>query len=448
MSWGPLLLLLAGLLFKGSARETVSDVRRDAAVEAIEKVMPSVVNIGTETIVEAPDSFERLFREFFRHSRQPNSQFSLGSGVIINEDGYVLTNDHVVRRATKIWVKVSDGREFEATNLVAASRSDVALLKILTNGNEKFKPVTFAQDDDLLLGETVLALGNPFGLGISVSRGILSSKTRRPPAEDEPLGVEDWLQTDAAINFGNSGGPLINVRGELIGLNVAIYSEGQGIGFAIPIKRISKALTEIFTPEGLRSLWFGARIKGASTPLVVASLQPGSPAEKAGIAPGDFILQANGKNLRNFIELSSELVSAGTNREIPVVIQRGGERRTVSVRLTPETTFFNAGLIRQKLGITLQQLTPELARSLGVNSTEGLIIAGVDRGTPAAEARLERGFVIKEIDGQPAESLVSVARQLNSRKRGDKVRLHVLVPQLRSNRFIQYWSEEVDLRVR
>ena len=213
------------------------DVRRDATVEAVERVMPAVVNIATEEIVEYSDSYEPWFRQFwtpYYRRQQPNAQYSLGSGVIIDEDGYVLTNLHVVRRANRVWVKLADGREFQAQPIVGTTRSDVALLKLITPKNEKFKAIRFAKDDDLLLGETVLAMGNPFGLGGSVSRGILSSKNRRAPKEGESLDIADWLQTDAPINFGNSGGPLVNLRGELIGLNVAIYSEGHGIGFAIP----------------------------------------------------------------------------------------------------------------------------------------------------------------------------------------------------------------------
>jgi S1-C subfamily serine protease len=192
-----------------------ADLRRDATVEAVEKVIPSVVNIATEEIVESRDPFEDMFREFwgpYYRRRPPDTQYSLGSGVIIDEEGYVLTNLHVVRRASRIWVKLSDGRQFEALPIVGTTRSDVALVKLITRSGEKFKAVKFAKDDDLFLGETVLALGNPFGLGGSVSRGILSSKNRRAPKENEPLDVADWLQTDAPINFGNSGGPLVNLK--------------------------------------------------------------------------------------------------------------------------------------------------------------------------------------------------------------------------------------------
>src|SRR5439155_25473868 len=192
------------------------------------------------------------------------------------EDGYVLTNLHVVRRASRVWVKLADGREIEAKAIVGNTRRDVALLKLITKGNEKFRAVKFAQDDDLLLGETVLALGNPFGLGGSVSRGILSSKSRRPAPEGEPLYVQDWLQTDAAINPGNSGGPLINLRGELIGINVAV-GQGQGIGFAIPVRRVSEALSEIHRPEIMHGNWLGIRAKSGGLPLIVTGVDATSP---------------------------------------------------------------------------------------------------------------------------------------------------------------------------
>src|SRR5213593_907085 len=224
---------LAGLLLALlPLRAAEPDARRDATVEAVKKVMPSVVNIATEEVVPIRDPMENLFREFFdpyyRH-RQPNTQFSLGSGVIIDEEGYIVTNFHVVGRARRVWVRLYDGRELEADKVAVSPSTDVALIRIRAKAGEKFKAIRFAADDDLLLGETVIALGNPFGLGGSVSKGILSSKSRRAEVEgDEQLQLPDWLQTDASINPGNSGGPLINLRGEVIGINVAILREGQG----------------------------------------------------------------------------------------------------------------------------------------------------------------------------------------------------------------------------
>ena len=255
-----------------------TDVRHDAVVQAVEKVMPSVVNIATSRIVEVRDFYETLLREFYglnRPTRREERINSIGSGVIIDEEGYILTNFHVLRRAERVQVKLANGEVYDAEPLVATVQKDVVLLKIRPKKpDEKFTAIQFAADDDVLLGETVLALGNPFGLGGSVARGILSSKSRREPTGDEPLDVADWLQTDAAINPGNSGGPLINLRGELIGLNVAV-GQGQGIGFAIPIKQVSAALSDFFTPELRDSMWFGARLK-ASAPLTIASVQSGS----------------------------------------------------------------------------------------------------------------------------------------------------------------------------
>src|SRR3989442_4149076 len=282
------LYLACGIAARLGAAEL--DIRRDVTVEAVQRAMPCVVNVATEEVVPIRDPLENLLRDFFNpyyRNRPPNTQFSLGSGVIIDEEGFVLTNFHVVGRASRVWVKLSDGREYEADRLVGTGFTDLALVKIRAKEGEKFHAVTFAADDDLLLGETVLALGNPFGLGGSVTRGILSSKSRRPAKENETLDVMDWLQTDAAVNPGNSGGPLINLRGELIGINVAIYREGQGIGFAVPVKRVSAALAEMYSPEVLGSLWFGARVRPGGTPLPVTAVQIESPAGKAGPRAGD-----------------------------------------------------------------------------------------------------------------------------------------------------------------
>src|SRR5262249_5766202 len=216
--------------------------------------------IATETLIEHHDFYEELMRQFYGPRMFPQRHekaVSLGSGVIIDEDGYVLTNFHVVRRASRIQVKLWNGDEYEAEPVQYTAGSDVALLKLVTKPSQKFKAIKFAADDDLLLGETVLALGNPFGLGGSVTKGILSSKNRRPASGNEPLDVEDWLQTDAAINAGNSGGPLVNLRGELIGLNVAVtrQDQGMGLGFSIPVKQVSAAFARFFTPELTDALW-------------------------------------------------------------------------------------------------------------------------------------------------------------------------------------------------
>lgn len=430
-------------------------MRRDATVAAVERVMPSVVNIATETIIRVRDPFEDLFRQFWDpyHRRQPpNSQYSLGSGVVIDEEGYLLTNDHVVRRADKITVKFCSGTNvYSATVVASDANSDVALLKLNAAPGEKFKAIQLAREDDLLLGETVLALGNPFGLGGSVSRGILSSKSRVLPKEGEALNIPNWLQTDAPINVGNSGGPLVNLHGELIGINVAVLNEymgqrAQGIGFAIPIKRVLEALSDIFPTEFVKSYWFGARVKVGTTPLVITSVQPQSPAGKAGLKPGDAIVRVNGKTPKSFIDFA-ELLASGAAEPEKLSLQRAGGREEVAVRLVSEKSVFNAKLIRQKTGLTLEELTPELASRYGVNASDGFFVAAVEEGSPADAAGMKRGILLTAIDGQMPADLCTTAKMLYAKKRGETVQLSFPVLQ-RMGGFNVWRQGVVELGVR
>lgn len=428
------------------------DVRRDATVIAIEKVMPSVVNIATETVIEYHDFYDELLRQFYGSSRGPRKQtsVSLGSGVIIDEDGYILTNFHVVRRASRIQVKLWDGREYEADPWLATAATDIAVVKLRAKPGEKFKPIKFAPDDDLLLGETVLALGNPYGLGGSVTKGILSSKNRRPSNGNEPLDVEDWLQTDAAINPGNSGGPLVNLRGELIGVNVAVYREGEGgqrgvgVGFAIPVKQISTALTRYSTPEMTDSLWFGAQFKAGPGPglLSVGSVQAGSPAAKAGLEIGDQILEINGQTPRSLIS-GNRLLTAGQNHRPLLAVRQGVERRELAVQLMPLEE-----LIRQRLGLTLVEVPAQTAERLGVQAGEALYIDDVERNGPAERAHLQRGYFVVGVDEASASKLRSVAGVLAGKAKGDPVRLSVIAPRRLGGNFMELHQATVEVNVR
>lgn len=425
------------------------DIRRDATVVAIEKVMPTVVNIATETIVYTRSPFEDLIREFydpFYRRRTPNTLYSLGSGVIIDEDGYLITNEHVVRSATRISVKLYDGREFDCDRIVGSTGSDIALLKIRCNNVEKFTSAKFAPDGDLLLGETVIALGNPFGLGGSVSRGILSSKNRRPPRENEPLSVADWLQTDAAINPGNSGGPLINVKGEVIGINVAVYREAQGIGFAIPIKMVSDAISEIFTPENLKSIWFGARIRAGTGQREILSVEPGSPADKAGLKSGDTIIAVNGKPVSTYISLIKEIADKDDNSQIQLSVKRGENKKNVNVQLIPEKSFFNDKLIQERLGVLVEEIGENVSGDAGLPSQNGLLIKSVVENSPAAKAGLTRGLIIKSIDQQPATDILKTAKYIYSKKKGDTVVLRILA-QRKQGYLIEVRTFDVELNV-
>lgn len=441
--------LLSANLAPAPARAVELDVRRDAVVDAIERVLPSVVNIATATIVEYHDFYDTLLRQFYgvnRPSRRREQPDSIGSGVIVDEDGYILTNFHVLRRASRAQVKLWNGDIYDTEPVVVyTSQKDVALLKIRAKKpGEKFKAIKFAKDDDLLLGETVLALGNPYGLGGSVSRGILSSKARRPELGDEQLDVQDWLQTDAAINPGNSGGPLINLRGELIGLNVAVYREeqGMGVGFAIPVKQAAAALSDFFTPEWTDSVWFGAKVKASPYPLMVTAVQPGSPADKAGLRAGQEIVAVNGKAPKSLVNFN-RLITANESRRTTLTIVEKGARRTLQLQLVP----FDS-LIRAKLGLSMSALTRERANLFQVNPGEGLFVEEVEKNGPADRAQIQKDFLLTGIDGQSTGDLLAMINVLSTKNPGERVQLSIVVPRLFGNGYTQLQQGTATVKVR
>ena len=414
--------------------------------------MPSVVNIATKTRVQRVRYYYDWWRDNWApYAQELPPQESAGSGVVVDATGYVLTNVHVVKDADEIWVKINneagEPKTYEAEVVVGSLTTDIALLKIIHGeAGKTFAVANFANNGDLLLGETVLALGNPFGLGGSVSRGILSSKSRRTETEGSQLDIPDWLQTDASINPGNSGGPLINLDGEIIGINVAVLKEGQGIGFAIPVKRVNEALSRIFTPEFLEGNWFGAKVDAGSRPLTVTAVEPNSPAAKADMAVGDQITKINGHSPRNFIEFAVRLLDLGNNPRVQIDIKRGDDVFLRAVNLIPEKTFLNAGLIREKIGVSLEALTPEVARALGFNSAEGLVVSQVDADSPADKAGLTTGVVVVAIDDRKAIDIVNAARLLNRKTSGEGLKLS-LVHIRRKGIFLRRTTESVTLKV-
>jgi S1-C subfamily serine protease len=257
---------------------------------------------------------------------------------------------------------------------------------------------------------------------------------------DEPLDIADWLQTDAAINPGNSGGPLINLRGELIGLNVAV-GQGQGIGFAIPIKQVSAALSDFFTPELLDALWFGARLKAGSLPLTVTAVQHGSPADKAGLRVGHQILQVSGKAPRSLADFA-RLVGEAKDRNVALQTQRGTDRALVKLKLIP----FDE-LIQQKVGLTLLNLSEQMANNFGVQAGTGLYVEGVDKDSPAERAQVQRGFLLTGIDGQTTGDLSTAALLLSTKRPGDRVQLSVIVPRRRLG-YVEFRQSAVTVQVR
>jgi S1-C subfamily serine protease len=349
---------------------------------------------------------------------------SRGSGVIIDEEGYVLTNVHVVDGVKRVFVKFNDGSDpIEAERVALNAGKDVALLRLKSPGR-KFPAVKFAKDDDLLLGETVIALGNPFGYAGSVSRGILSSRARRGPNEDRSRGeldTLDWIQTDAAINPGNSGGPLINLRGDLIGINVATLRPqmgAQGIGFAIPIKRVNQALAEVLSGESVGRFWFGARLKAATRPLTIQAVQPGSPAEKAGLKVGDVIAAIQGDPPSGIIEFNRALVKAGDSKDIPLSVRRGGNLKELRLRLIDEADFFNNEYLSARAGFKVASVRGG-----------GFVIQSVDAHGPAAAVGLKRGHLLRGLDRTEFPDVVALARYLFSRPKGETVEAAILFDQ-------------------
>ena len=424
--------------------------RHNAVVEAVSRVMPGVVNIATKTRVQRVRYYYDWWRDNWApYAQELPPQESAGSGVVVDASGYVLTNVHVVKDADEIWVKINDKngepRIYQAEAIAGSLATDIALLKIIPEEpGETFAAATFASDDDLLLGETVLALGNPFGLGGSVSRGILSSKSRRTETGGSKLDIPDWLQTDASINPGNSGGPLINLDGEIIGINVAVLKEGQGIGFAIPIKRVNESLSRIFTPEFLEGNWFGAAIRPGSNPLTVESVEPDSPAARAGMAAGDQIATINNHSPRSFIEFATRLLNLSRKRAVKLQFRRKGELVACTVKLIPEKAYFNSGLIRDKTGATLEELTPQVAKALGYNSTNGLVVSQVDEDSPAPKAGLAPGAIVFAVDGQEVRDIVSAARLLHGKESGARLMLGI-VQVRRSGPFLRRATGRISL---
>lgn len=413
---------------KGEA--DLTDVRRDAAVVAIERVMPSVVNIRTTQLVRRNDPYETIFRRFYGVKDTPQIEelpSDVGSGVIIDEvgeDGYILTNIHVVQRARRIQVQLWDGREYEAEGLLGTKQKDLALLRITRRpGDKPFKPVSIARDDDLLLGETVIAVGNPFGLGGSISRGVLSSKNRRSDSGGMKLDYQDWLQTDADINPGNSGGPLINVRGELIGINVATYgqNEGKGTGFAIPVKQISASLSDFFSLEWTAKLWFGARLRGAPYPLTVRELQPNSPAARAGLRVGQQISEVNGKPVKGLGDFNL-LMASRANRTADITVSEAGRKTTLKVEMVTMEDL-QREMILSRLGLKTARLTVEQANAFGIKDTDALYVADIATNSPAAAATLKAGIALVEVDGESVSDRITSTNILGNKKSGERALL-------------------------
>jgi serine protease Do len=405
--------------------------------DLVEKVRDGVVNIqvikmvarpGIRPFPESPfggrNPFEDFFGPFMEKGRPERRQQGIGSGFIMNREGYILTNNHVVEGADQILVKLASGKQIDGRIIGLDPKTDLALVKI--DGEADLKPLLLGDSDALKVGSWVVAAGSPFGLELTITAGIISAKGR-------VLGsgpYDDFIQTDASINPGNSGGPLVNLEGEVIGINTAIIASGQGIGFAIPInmaREVARQLQEKghvtrgllgvtiqdITPELAKS--FGLKdTKGA----LIAQVVPGSPAEEGGIRQGDVIVEFDGKAVADSQGLPRIVATTPVGKTVAVKVFREGKEVNLRVKVgeMEEKAKTAAAPPQQSLGLTVQSLTPQQAQELGIRPNEGVVVTQVEPGSAAAESRLRVGDVIREVNRQPVRNAPDFAQKVAQAK--------------------------------
>ena len=390
--------------------------RRSWVVEATEHLSPAVVNISAEqTVVQQspfrgqPDPFfDQFFRDFYDSRPRRSTRTSLGSGFIVNPDGTILTNSHVILRGAKVTVTLADGREFEAKLVGADADSDLAVLRI--SAGEPLPTAPLGTSSDLLIGETVIAIGNPFGLSHTVTTGVVSATGRSLQGEDRTY--TDYVQTDASINPGNSGGPLSNIRGEVIGVNAAIYGKAQGIGFAIPIDRAKRVLRELVSYGEVKRTWIGvftqeltpelARHFGVKKGVIVATIEPKSPAAEAGLVRGDVILKIDGREVASPDEFEGRIADHQTGDDIKLTISgdEDGAIRDVTVRVTAFPTTDADALIWSLIGLAAEQ------------DANGLAVTKVRPNSPVARIGLKRGDRVLGLGGAAVSTTAELRRKM------------------------------------
>ena len=409
-----------------------------------EKLEPAVVNIFTTSTVRvyAPDVPDDFFRRFFPAPPE-RKQNSLGSGFIIDPDGFILTNYHVVENADQIKVQLSDERIFTAYVVGNDPKTDIALIKIKTDKAERFPYAVLGDSDTLRVGDWVVAVGNPFGLSNTVTAGIVSAKGRFIGNTE----YDDLIQTDASINPGNSGGPLVNTAGEVVGINSSIFTRTggyMGIGFAIPINLAKQVLTPLKQTGKVERSWLGVTIQRVSPELarsygldspkgaLVAQIMPGSPAEKAGLKEEDLIIAINGRELpdQNALMRTVSLMPAGS--KVVLTVLRNGKRLDLTVELAarPEDSQLasSPGVVMgaffdQRLGIGVSSISPEDASRLGIQS--GVVISEVDPDGAAAMQGLQKGDVILRINGNDVPNVATFKNIAASLRSGSIVRMQI-----------------------
>lgn len=408
--------------------------RRTPIVEAVERASASVVNIGTERVVHNmyEDStlnsrnllLEQLIAQAAQDPREAGPRQSLGSGLVVDPAGYILTNFHVIERASRIRVMLADDSVHDAVFLAGDPVNDLALIHI--DAGRPLSAVAFARNDDLLLGETVIAVGNPFGLAHTVTVGVLSAKNREFRYNGRVL-YNDILQTDAAINPGSSGGPLLNINGELIGVNVSVNEEAQNIGFAVPVRRVRNFLARSLSPQLLRKMWLGFEPAATEEGVRIQRVAPETPAARAGLREGDNVLSVNDQPATDLYAFNRSLIDLPTGAVVRLGTRgMAGEARRVALPFEPMPKPSGPDLARRLLGLKLGA-EQEGRAHLHPLYRSGLPVTEIDPDSPAARRGLRPGLLVTRINDFEIRSLDDVGLALESVKRGDPVRLSVLI---------------------
>ena len=406
--------LIFQLLGTSFGLATEQNKRRTPLVIAVEKVSPAVVNIYTSEIGSSlrnpfrnfgNNLFDQFFNDFF--SKNQNNKKSLGSGVLINKEGYILTNEHVVARASKISIALSDKREFEARVIGADIKSDLAIIKI---DSDQFLPfVPMGRSDDLMIGEKILAIGNPFGLRHTVTMGIISALNRNIRNGDNEV-YTDFIQVDASINPGNSGGPLLNINGALIGINTAIYQKAEGIGFAIPIDNAKRIVDELIRFGKVRRGWLGVSIQemneqllrhfqiGKNKGVLVVRVAEKSPAAIAGLKRRDIIIAVGDHEVTGKSDFRARMASYTVDDTVRFAILREGKNFEFIVRVTAIPKQYVAGFTYNWLGLEVRQNNPRLARSNRLVTSKGMVVTKVVPKSPSDKIGISVGDIIRQVN--------------------------------------------------
>ncbi len=447
--------LMCGPYGRLAAHEGEVSSRRTAVVEVVERLSPAVVNISTDIYESRPANpffgmqrdpfFDEFFNRFFgpqgerRHKRK-----SLGSGVLVDRKGHILTNHHVILRASEIHVTLASGKEYKGELVGSDPGSDLAVVKIAIE--EEIEPARLSISSDLMIGETVIAIGNPFGLSHTVTTGVISALNRSIQSGDQVF--KDFIQTDASINPGNSGGPLLNIRGEVIGINTAIYSEAQGIGFAIPADRARRVVDDLITFGEVQAAWFGIEVQGLDDKLakylgyegtqgvLVTEVYPGSPAEKAGIEVQDILVQADQTELASPEAFADLLRRMTVNDDITLRVFRKGKYRKKTVQSVALPEAMAENYCQRSLGIRVGELTNKAMIGAGIKGVE---ITEVTRGSQAERVGLQPGDVLLKINDRRIPNVQEFRKEFSKLR----CRSHVTLQILRG-RFLYYVT--LDLR--